>query len=82
MIPTDLRDFATLDPTPDCTDASEPSRPVRTFIAGGQNQLMLLRACLKYTPLFPEQMLGAALTKDSSGDVALTTLSAFVQEPK
>ncbi|MDZ7709341.1 MAG: TadE/TadG family type IV pilus assembly protein [Roseovarius sp.] len=81
MVPTDLRNFATLDTTPDCTDASEPSKPVRNFIAGGQNQLMLLRACLKYSPMFPDQMLGDALTKDSSGDVALTTVSAFVQEP-
>ena len=81
MIPTDLRNFATLDTTPDCSDASEPSKPVRNFIPGGQNQLMLLRACLKYSPMFPDQMLGDALVKDSSGDVALTTVSAFVQEP-
>lgn len=81
MIPTDLRNFSLLDGTPDCTDASEPSKPVRNFIPGGQNQLMLLRACLKYSPLFPERMLGNVLTKDSSGDVALTTVSAFVQEP-
>jgi len=81
MVPTDLRNFATLDTTPDCTDASEPSKPVRSFIPGGQNQLMLLRACLKYTPLFPSAMLGDALIKDANGDVALTTVSAFVQEP-
>jgi len=81
MIPTDLRNFAVLDGTPDCTDAAEPSKPVRNFIPGGQNQLMLLRACLKYTPLFPEAMLGDVLVKDASGDVALTTVSAFVQEP-
>ncbi|MGR3463051.1 MAG: TadE/TadG family type IV pilus assembly protein [Roseovarius sp.] len=81
MIPTDLRNFATLDATPDCTEASEPSKPVRNFIPGGQNQLMLLRVCLKYTPLFPDAMLGDALIKDSNGDVALTTVSAFVQEP-
>ena len=81
MIPTDLRNFATLGGRPDCTDAAEPSKPVRNFIPGGQNQLMLLRACLKYTPLFPEAMLGDVLVKDASGDVALTTVSAFVQEP-
>ncbi|MET4103208.1 hypothetical protein ABIE58_002647 [Roseovarius sp. MBR-78] len=81
MIPTDLRNFTTLDATPDCTDAAEPSKPVRNFIPGGQNQLMLLRVCLKYSPLFPEQMLGEALTRGTDGDVALTTVSAFVQEP-
>lgn len=81
MIATNLRNFATLDTTPDCTDVSEPSKPVRNFVPGGENQLMLLRACLKYKPLFPEAMLGKALVTDSSGDVALTTVSAFVQEP-
>ena len=81
MIPTDLRNFSTLDATPDCTDAAEPSKPVRNFIPGGQNQLMLLRVCLKYRPLFPDAILGDALIKDSSGNVALTTVSAFVQEP-
>lgn len=81
MIPTDLRNFATLDPSPDCTDVSEPSKPVRTFIPGGQNQLVLLRACLKYRPLFPRETLGDLLVKDASGDVAITTVSAFVQEP-
>jgi len=81
MIPTDLRSFATLSATPDCTDAARPSKPVRNFIPGGQNQLMLLRACVQYRPLFPEALLGEALVKDSNGDVAITTVSAFVQEP-
>lgn len=81
MVPTDLRNFAALDPTPDCTDEEQPTLPVRNFIPGGQNQLMLLRACVKYEPIFPEAMLGSALAKDSSGEVALITMSAFVQEP-
>lgn len=81
MIPTDLRNLTTFDETPDCTDASEPSNPVRTFIPGAENQLMLLRACLKYTPFYPNYMLGSLLVKDAAGDVALTTVSAFVQEP-
>jgi Flp pilus assembly pilin Flp len=84
MIPNDLRNFVTLDPTPDCTDAAEPAKPLRTpFNLGAANQLMVLRACLKYRPLFPEGMLGSVLVSiaDGSGDVALTTMSAFVQEP-
>ena len=81
MVPTDLRNFAGLDPTPDCTDAEEPTLPVRNFIPGAQNQLMLLRACVKYEPIFPEALLGSALVKDASGDVSMVTMSAFVQEP-
>lgn len=81
MIPSNLRNLTTLDPTPDCTDAAEPVKPLRAFISGGQNQLMLLRACLKYEPIFPDKMLGRALTKDSSGEASLVAMSAFVQEP-
>ncbi|MFU8834461.1 MAG: TadE/TadG family type IV pilus assembly protein [Roseovarius sp.] len=81
MVPTDLRNFVTLDATPDCTDEAEPARPLREFTPGSQNQLMLLRACLKYRPIFPEAILGRALTKDTSGEAALIAVSAFVQEP-
>ncbi len=81
MVPTDLRNLTALDPVPDCTDAAEPAKPLRAFIPGGQNQLMLLRACLKYRPLFPEKILGRALFKDSSGETAFIAMSAFVQEP-
>lgn len=81
MVPTDLRNFTGLDPTPDCTDAEEPAKPVREFTPGVQNQLMLLRACLKYSPIFPDAILGNALTKDASGEVSMVAISAFVQEP-
>jgi hypothetical protein len=81
MVPTDLRNLTTLDPTPDCTDAAEPAKPLRAFIPGAQNQFMLLRACLKYKPIFPQELLGSALQTDSSGDAAFIAMSAFVQEP-
>ncbi|MET4128328.1 TadE/TadG family type IV pilus assembly protein [Roseovarius sp. MBR-6] len=81
MVPTDLRNLAVLDPTPDCTDVEEPAKPLRAFIPGGQNQLMLLRACLKYEPIFPDAILGRALIRDTNGEAAFVAMSAFVQEP-
>ena len=45
--PTDLRNFTQLDPSPDCTDAADESKPLREFTPGGENQLMMLRACAK-----------------------------------
>ena len=77
----DLRTFNSLDRTADCTDAAEPSKPVKQFVAGQQNQLMLLRACLRFDPLFPDDALGSALTKDSSGQSSIVSMTAFVQEP-
>ncbi len=81
MRPADLRAFNSLDTTVDCTDASEPSKPVRAFTPGQQNQLMLLRACLRFDPLFPDRALGSALETDASGQSAIVSMTAFVQEP-
>ncbi|WP_417729423.1 TadE/TadG family type IV pilus assembly protein [Roseovarius sp.] len=81
MRPADIRNFSALDQTADCTDQAEPSKPVREFTPGQQNELMLLRACLKYNPLFPTYILGSRLINDSSGQATLIANTAFVQEP-
>ena len=86
MRSADMRSFNSLDRTADCTDAAEPTKPVRQFRAGPQgrleeNRLMLLRACLRFDPLFPDDALGSALTKDASGQSSIVSMTAFVQEP-
>lgn len=81
MRSADLRSYNSLDTTADCTDSAEPTKPVREFTPGLQNELMLLRACLRYNPLFPDDYLGSALDKDASGQAAIVAMTAFVQEP-
>lgn len=81
MVPADLFAFNTLDTSVDCTDKAEPAKPVRAFVPGQQNELMLMRACYKYDPFFPDDFLGSALSKDASGQAAIVTMTAFVQEP-
>ncbi len=81
MRPADLRAYNSLDTSADCTDSAEPSKPVREFTQGQENELMVLRACLRYKPLFPSDYLGSALTKDASGEAAVIATTAFVQEP-
>lgn len=81
MSPADIRNFSALDETADCTDQAEPAKPVRQFVPGQQNELMLLRACLRYNPLFPQQILGSRLVNDSNGQASLIATTAFVQEP-
>ncbi len=66
----------------DCTDQSEEVSPVRTFQNGNDNQLMLLRACAKIDPIFPNFGLGADMVKDGAGQYALISSTAFVQEPR
>lgn len=87
MRPADMRAFNSLDRTADCTDSAEPTKPVRQFRAGPdgrsmENQLMLLRACLRFDPLFPDDALGSALTENASGQSSIVSMTAFVQEPR
>jgi len=81
MRSADIRAFNALDTSADCTDAAEPSNPVREWTPGQQNELMLMRACLKYNPIFPQDFLGSALTTDASGQASIVSMTAFVQEP-
>ena len=81
MRPANIFALQTLDTTADCTDKAEPAKPVRTFPPGVANQLMLMRACYKYEPFFPDDFLGSALEKDSSGEASIISMTAFVQEP-
>ncbi|EAQ01943.1 hypothetical protein OB2597_00960 [Pseudooceanicola batsensis HTCC2597] len=81
MQPVDLRDYTALPSDADCVDRSEEVQPVRRFVNGGSNQLMVLRACIKIAPIFPTVGLGKQVAKDGNGDIALFSTSAFVNEP-
>lgn len=81
MVPTDMRALTTLGGQVMCTDQEEEGAPVLSFTPGQQNQLMFLRACAKYDPIFPAWQLARAMQRDSSGQIAVVTMSAFVQEP-
>jgi len=43
---------------PDCIDRQEPGKPLRNFVNGSSNELMIIRACLVYDPVFPRAMQG------------------------
>ena len=81
MTPVNPRAFATFDQTPDCVDLSEPVAPVRGFSLGRQHEIMILRACVKFEPVFPTTGLGYALEKDGSGRARMVSSAVFVQEP-
>lgn len=81
MIPTDIRNLGSLSESVMCTDRAETGDPVISFTPGQQNQLMLLRACVKYDPLFPGYALATAMDSDENGQIAIVSMTAFVQEP-
>jgi len=81
MISVDPRNFTGLPTIPDCVDTSRPATALRGWNLGQPHELMILRACYKFSPIFPTTGLGFAFAKDGSGRVAMTSTSAFVQEP-
>lgn len=82
MIQRDLRAWTSIPTATDCTDQALAVTPVREFSNGLDNELMVLRACLKFSPMFPTTSLGSAMVKDNNGDAGLIATSAFVQEPR
>ena len=66
-----------------CRNRAEDIEPALTPVqAGGANQVMLVRACASYEPMFPTYFgVGAALPKDGNGDYRLLSLSSYVREP-
>ena len=82
MIQVDPRNFQAVPPSADCQNAEQDPHPLRNFISGQDNELMLMRACLKYKPAMPTTSFGLALQKDAQGYAQLIVTSAFVQEPR
>lgn len=82
MRPQNLRNYVALPEAADCTDRSEEVRPSRRYVPGQQNELMILRACAKFSPIFPSSALASSLNRDGAGDYALVSTGAYVQEPR
>ncbi|MFZ7093218.1 TadE/TadG family type IV pilus assembly protein [Primorskyibacter sp. 2E233] len=82
MVQVDPRDFTSAPVDADCQNAVQDPHPVRNFVPGQDNELMLVRACLKYKPMLPTTSLGKKLNKDAEGYAQMVVTSAFVQEPR
>ena len=83
MFPVDPRDFTGLDPQVDCVDRLQPisTQDPPNYISGQEHDLMVVRACVKFTPIFPTTGLGFHYVKDGAGQAFMSASSAFVQEP-
>jgi hypothetical protein len=82
MVRVDPRNWTGIPADADCIDTTQPVTPVRNFINGQENDLMVLRACVRIDPLFPTSGLGKKLAEGAGGKYALIATSAFVQEPR
>ena len=66
---------------PICVDRAEPIKPVTTFDPGVGDNMMLIRVCSNFDPIFPTSGLGFQLPRDNTGAYALVSATAFVNEP-
>ena len=75
--------WATLDPALDCRDRGASIDPVTEvdYDVGRNNDVMLMRVCVRVDPVFPAAGLGASLPVDATGAFALVSSAAFVNEP-
>ncbi|MEJ6402466.1 TadE/TadG family type IV pilus assembly protein [Yoonia sp. 2307UL14-13] len=87
MVVRDLRDWEALPPGIKCTDLSADEQPKYNFTNGANNQLVFLRACVRFRPVMPTARLGKALIQgqgsstQAQGTYALVATSAYVVEP-
>lgn len=85
LLEMQVQDLRNWDALPDqfaCTDRSEEIQPMGEFSHGMDNELIVLRVCAKFKPLFSASLFGNAMVKDGAGDAMITKSTAFVQEPR
>ncbi|WP_159458438.1 TadE/TadG family type IV pilus assembly protein [Roseisalinus antarcticus] len=81
MIRLDPRAFDRPDPAPDCVNRDEAAQVNRTFQNGQNHELMVLRVCALFDPIFPNFGLGVRLKEQRGDHYALVSTSVFVMEP-
>ena len=83
MIRMNLRSYVAPPADFDCINHAEEVQPVRSFQNGMENEMMLLRICAMFEPLFPFSGLGRDLKRNTpNGYAAMISTTAFVQEPR
>ncbi|OYX27246.1 MAG: hypothetical protein B7Z10_00840 [Rhodobacterales bacterium 32-66-7] len=87
MQPVNTATFDMPDTPVVCVDRTEEFDPLlepsgTEFAMGADNDIMLMRICLKEEPLFPTTLVGAGMIRDEvDGNYALMTTTVFVNEP-
>lgn len=82
----ELRPVSTVTWTPlasdtTCKNRDEDINPVVELDPGASHEMVLIRVCAVFEPIFPTTKLGVHMSKDALGGYALVSSSAFVNEP-
>ena len=81
MRTTDLRAWVDIPRAADCIDVNNPVTAPTTYQNGQSDDLMVVRVCALFRPMFPATGLGFYLPRNSGDYYALVSTSAFVMEP-
>lgn len=85
MQPINTANFVMAAPPKTCVDRVQDinltAPPANEFAYGTDNDIMLLRICLKEKPMFPSTAISVGMRGEPDGTYALLVTSTFVNEP-
>lgn len=81
--PVNMTTWGPLNGDPRCIDVDSAIDPFdqTEYSVGGNNELMMVRVCALFQPMFPSTGLGLNMRYDGDGNYAIVATTAFVNEP-
>lgn len=80
LIPVDMATWTMPPVAAACVNRDEEIQPLTQFNPGAQNQVMLVKACAIFDPIFPFTGIGLQLVREDGG-YAIAASSVFANEP-
>lgn len=85
MQPVNTNTFVMAAPPKSCVDKSQPivtdEPPANEFTMGTDNDIMLMRICLKEDPMFPTTAVSVKMPVEADGSYVMLVTTTFVNEP-
>jgi len=85
MQPVNTDTFVMAAPPKSCVDKSQPivtdEPPTNEFATGTDNDIMLMRICMKADPMFPTTAVSVKMPVEPDGSYVMLVTSTFVNEP-
>lgn len=85
MQPVNTGNFVMAAPPKNCVDRRQPLNlndpPANEFAYGTENDIMLVRICMKEDPMFPTTVISTGMSPEPDGTYALIVTTTFVNEP-
>jgi hypothetical protein len=63
------------------SEVNDEEPPANEFAYGVDNDIMLLRVCMKERPIFPTTAVSVKMPREDDGSVAMIVTTVFVNEP-